>query len=449
MQFLSSKNNRSNVTTQGSKIWVGRPNISTPKVSLPNYIKKIRSSSKKIIIIDESDRTEDTLLSTDDVSSKLNTIASYRRHNQQLVTAVHPQYDAQRYRSLQSMRERHRRSSSRASLSISPIKEPVLSPTRHRSRSSSSTAKRSSSTRHHHREHNHRDPPQDKSKRGRRSRSSSSHKSEHKQRSSSTPATRSNFIDHTKPTRRVNSHDGVITIRLRSSTKSIDQSVPRRVNSHVGVVPIGASSTSRLSSVASNSICQTTAPRLHSTPIRSTKRTDTTASISRTTCATTKCSFPPITCHHHPYIQLKKYSTRTNKWMTLLDICPLCMALDEKGIADSANGGGCISMSNRSTKQQMNEEFDSSAEEEFDYSCNTLTVSNASGPSSSSSSTRGGTTTHKKENDKTATQQQQKQSGITFPSSPQHTRQSRSVSTSRSVTIDHFHSVINKVPFGF
>ena len=116
MQFLSSKNNRSNVTTtQGSKMWVGRPNISTPKVSLPNCIKRIRSSSKKIIIIDESDRTEDTLLSTEDVSSKAaNTIASNRRHHQQqLVTTavVHPQYDAQQYRTLQSMRERHRRSS--------------------------------------------------------------------------------------------------------------------------------------------------------------------------------------------------------------------------------------------------------------------------------------------------------------------------------------------------
>jgi len=38
-------------------------------------------------------------------------------------------------------------------------------------------------------------------------------------------------------------------------------------------------------------------------------------------------SFPDICCPHHSYVHLKRYSTKTNKWLTLLEECPVCYKL--------------------------------------------------------------------------------------------------------------------------
>lgn len=51
-------------------------------------------------------------------------------------------------------------------------------------------------------------------------------------------------------------------------------------------------------------------------------------------CSTTRSvqqqmeiSFPDICCPHHSYVHLKRYSTKTNKWLTLLEECPVCYKL--------------------------------------------------------------------------------------------------------------------------
>jgi len=38
-------------------------------------------------------------------------------------------------------------------------------------------------------------------------------------------------------------------------------------------------------------------------------------------------SFPDICCPHHSYVHLKRYSTKRNKWLTLLEECPVCYKL--------------------------------------------------------------------------------------------------------------------------
>jgi len=38
-------------------------------------------------------------------------------------------------------------------------------------------------------------------------------------------------------------------------------------------------------------------------------------------------SFPDICCPHHSYVHLKRYSTKSNKWLTLLEECPVCYKL--------------------------------------------------------------------------------------------------------------------------
>lgn len=38
-------------------------------------------------------------------------------------------------------------------------------------------------------------------------------------------------------------------------------------------------------------------------------------------------------CPHHPYVQLRRFSTKTNSWKTLLDSCPVCGAMDGESLA--------------------------------------------------------------------------------------------------------------------
>jgi len=326
----------SNSNTSSSKLWPRRPSIS--KVSFPS-IKKLTSSSSKpsissastsakkdlnnshakaLQIIDGSDRTTDTLLSQDEITI----LHEYQENN----------------RRLHEIREKNLRSAAVCStteqeLVSSSIQQYEVSnqysyPPPHTATTVSNRGRRSHSS-----------STKERSRSSSRSKESRKHPSpqpRRRQRSSSSRGRRSS----SRGTRQHSTYESTnisnmtLTATKRQSNNDIDD---------MNIVPTFEEKQSYINQLASQTATAMSTSQEYLPTRRISSCTTSTTALTITCddhteeeedeCSTThsvhqmEISFPDICCPHHSYVHLKRYSTKTNKWLTLLEECPVCYKL--------------------------------------------------------------------------------------------------------------------------